>query len=118
MPLSARSAALNGASVVVGLIDGFLLLWTVTFMASAVVPAFARHYWWLGVLLSLISVGMVVVFALTVFAANEGHSESGLSAGNFRGVAAYLLVLVPLTVSAVASSLAWGITAGITGSIY
>ena len=50
MPLRARSVALNGGSVVVGLGDGFLLLWTITFMASALNLAFADHYWLLGLL--------------------------------------------------------------------
>lgn len=76
-PFSARSVSLNGGSVVVGIIDGILLIFTITFMASALGPAFARQYWVLGLLLSLVSLGLVVVFALTIAAAAESHSESG-----------------------------------------
>lgn len=68
--------------------DNFLLFWTITFLGPALVPAFARHYWWLGLILSLISVGMVVVFVLSVFVPSESHSESGPSAANFPRVAA------------------------------
>ena len=85
-------------------------------MASALVPAFARHYWLLGILLSLVSLGLVTVFVLAILAALEGISQSGVGTANFRRVAAYLLV--PLIVSAVASFLAWGITAAVTGSLY
>lgn len=116
MRLSARSLALNGGSVVVGIADGILLIFTITFMASALVPAFERHYWVLGLLLSLIVLGLVVVFALTISAAAESHPERGINAVTFRRAAAYLLV--PLLVFAVVSVLAWGVTVVITGSIY
>ena len=116
MPLRARSVALNGGSLVVGLGDGFLLLWTITFMASALNLAFVRHYWLLGLLMCLVALGLAVALVLTVFAAGQGHSENGLSVPNVRRVAAYLLA--PLIVSAVASFIAWGLTAGVTGSIY
>jgi hypothetical protein len=70
----------------------------------------------LGMLLSLISVGLMVVIVITTIAAGEGHSHSGLSAVSFRRVAAYLLV--PLIVSTVAAVCAWGVTVVVTGSIY
>ncbi len=116
MPLSARSLALNGGSVVVGIADGILLLLTITFLASALVPAFERHYWVLGLLLSLVVFGLVVVFALSISAAAESQPKSGLSAATFRRAAAFLLV--PLLVFAVVSVITWGVTVVITGSIF
>lgn len=85
-------------------------------MASALNLAFVRHYWLLGLLMCLVALGLAVALVLTVFAAGQGHSENGLSVPNVRRVAAYLLA--PLIVSAVASFIAWGLTAGVTGSIY
>ncbi len=85
-------------------------------MASALNLAFAHHYWLLGLLMCLVSLGLVIALLLTVFAAGQGYSENGLSVANVRRVAAYLLA--PPIVSAVASFIAWGLTAGVTGSIY
>jgi len=85
-------------------------------MASALNLAFGQHYWLLGLLMCLVALGLVVALVLTVFAAGQGHSENGLSVANVRRVAAYLLA--PLIVSAGASFIAWGVTAGVTGSIY
>jgi hypothetical protein len=116
MALKARSVALNVGSVVAGLGDGFLLLWTITFMASALNLAFANHYLLLGLLMCLVALILVVGLVLTIWAAREGHSERGLNVAKARRVAAYLLPL--LLVSSVASFIAWAVTAGITGSIY
>lgn len=116
MPLSARSVALNGGSVVVGLADGILLIFTITFMASALASAFERDYWVLGLLLSLVLVGLVIVFAFTISAAAERRPQSGLNTATFRRAAAYLLV--PLLVFAFVSVVAWGVTLVITGSLY
>jgi len=115
MPLTDRSIARQGGSVVAALVDGLLLLMTVMFMATALVTAFAADYWLLGLLISLLTIGVSVVLVLTVFAAGEGGSE--WNDERFRRTAAYLLA--PLIVSAVASVLAWAVVlVVIPGGIY
>jgi hypothetical protein len=92
-----------------------LLLVTIPFMVSALVTAFANHYWVLGILISLVSLGLLVVVVLMVFASGEGQPE--WSDERFHRVATYLLV--PLIVSAVGSVIAWGmVLVVIPGGIY
>jgi len=111
-----RSTALNVGALVAGIADAFLLLLTVSSMTAALDGTFGKwpHFWWLGVLLSLVSCALALVWIMTIVAAGDPSAES--TSGHLRRALVYLLI--PLVVSAVVSIVALAATAILLGSLF
>jgi hypothetical protein len=105
-------------AVVAGFADAFLLLVTTFLMAWSLLSAFEKwpQYWWLGVLLIVVSLVVIFGLAMTVLAAWEDSSSRVLSVAQLRRVSAYLLP--PLVLSALISFAALVLALLVVGGIF
>jgi hypothetical protein len=113
-----KPVCLNLGAGVVALADGFLLLFMTLVMGSTLVAGFDAwpHFWWLGLVISLLALALILILVMAVLAAREGRLPSSSGPAQVRRTLVYMLL--PLVVSALISVVAAVGTLVVRGGLF